>query len=57
VLEGGNRIEKQQEREDKAPGENQNLKTKKSEKPEKRARKPMSFLKKIQDFFENDQEQ
>jgi cell division protein FtsA len=57
VLEGVNRIEKQQEREDKAPGENQNMKTKKTEKTEKRARKPMSFLKKIQDFFENDQEQ
>lgn len=56
VLEGVNRFEKQQEREDKAPAENQNMKTKKSEKPEKRARKPMSFLKKIQDFFENDQE-
>ncbi len=56
VLEGVNRIEKQQEREDKAPAENQNIKTKKTEKTEKRVRKPMSFLKKIQDFFENDQE-
>lgn len=56
VLEGVNRLEKQLEREDKEPGENQNTKMKKTEKPEKRARKQVSFLKKIQDFFENDQE-
>ncbi|HPE34670.1 MAG TPA: cell division protein FtsA [Bacteroidales bacterium] len=52
VLEGVNRIEKQLEREEKEPGE-VNMKQKKSE---KKTKKPMSFLKKIQDFFENDQE-
>lgn len=56
VLEGVNRLEKQQEREDKIPSEMQNVKTKKTEKAEKKTKKPISFLKKIQDFFENDQE-
>ncbi|MBE0637739.1 MAG: cell division protein FtsA [Bacteroidales bacterium] len=56
VLEGVNRLERQLEREEKVPGDGPNSKTKKTEKAEKKARKPVSFLKKIQDFFENDQE-
>lgn len=52
VIEGIARLEKQMEREEKEPGD-ASAKTKKAERKGKR---PINFLKKIQDFFENDPE-
>jgi cell division protein FtsA len=51
VIEGISRLEKQMEREEKVPGEAGKAKSKKSERKGKR---PINFLKKIQDFFESD---
>jgi cell division protein FtsA len=53
VIEGLERVEKQKRREAKASNEPAPDKKKTKERKEK---KPPSFLKKIQDFFENDQE-
>ncbi len=57
VLEGVSRLEKQLDREGGITEENAPVqKAAKPEKGEKKQKKPISFLKKIQDFFENDQE-
>jgi cell division protein FtsA len=53
VIEGLGRLEKQKEREARAIS---GPKTDKKKTKEKREKKPPSFLKKIQDFFENDTE-
>jgi cell division protein FtsA len=52
VIEGIARLEKQIEREEKGPGD-AFAKTKKTD---RKGRRPINFLKKIQDFFENDSE-
>ncbi len=53
VIEGLERFEKQLEREEKGGDDDSRKKKKKTE---GKSRKPVSFLKKIQDFFENDPE-
>ncbi len=53
VIEGIARLERQIEREEKMPTDGSKTKQKR---PERKGRKPINFLKKIQDFFENDPE-
>jgi cell division protein FtsA len=53
VIEGIARMERQIEREEKMPSDGSRAKQKR---PERKGRKPINFLKKIQDFFENDPE-